>query len=97
MRLDLYLKMTRLVPRRSVAAELCREGNVELNGDAAKAARPVAEGDRIVLQFPGRRLSVEVVAVPSGRNLSKDKARKCYRVLGDERFDIWGQPLKSRE
>ena len=52
MRLDLYLKLSRLVPRRTGAKELCDAGEVSVNGQAAKAGREVHPGDRITLLLP---------------------------------------------
>jgi ribosomal 50S subunit-recycling heat shock protein len=97
MRLDVYLKITRLVPRRSGAADLCRDGKVEANGQPAKAARPVAEGDRLVLRFSGRHLTVEVTAIPATRNIPKAEAGKYYAVLDEERFDFWGRRIEKKE
>ena len=57
MRLDLYLKMSRLVPRRTGAKELCDAGEVMVNGLAAKAGRDVHPGDRITLLLPTREIT----------------------------------------
>lgn len=97
MRLDVYLKITRLVPRRSGAADLCRDGKVEVNGQPAKAARPVVTGDRLTLRFPGRHLTVEVSAIPAVRNLPKAKAGEYYAVLDEERFDFWGRRIEKKD
>lgn len=64
MRLDLFLKTSRLVKRRTVAQELCESGTVLVNGLVAKPARPVRAGDRITLKFPSRTIEIEVVHVP---------------------------------
>lgn len=93
MRLDLYLKATRVVPRRTGAGDLCREGNVTVNGRPAKAARPIRPGDRILVQTPGRELTIEVLDLPAKKNVSKVEARTLYRVLGEKRFDFWGREI----
>jgi len=97
MRLDVYLKITRLVPRRSGAADLCRNGKVEVNGQPAKAARPVVTGDRLALSFPGRHLTVEVTAIPTAKNLPKAEAGAYYAVLDEQRFDFWGRRIEKKD
>jgi len=97
MRLDVYLKTTQLIPRRSGATGLCRDGKVEVNGQPAKAARPVAPGDRITFMLPGREVSVEVVALPGRKNVPKAEARTFYSVLDEKRFDFWGRPIKKKD
>lgn len=64
MRLDLFLKTSRLVKRRTVAQELIEAGCVLLNGQPAKPSREVRTGDRIMLRFTSRTIEVEVLAVP---------------------------------
>ncbi len=93
MRLDLYLKMTRLVPRRTGAGDLCREGQVTVNGQAAKAARTVRPGDRVVVRSPSRELTVEILEVPTGKNVSRAEARTFYRILEEKRYDFWGREI----
>ena len=93
MRLDRYLKVTRLVARRSVAGELCRGGQVIVNGVVAKSARPVRPGDRILLRFTNRELSIEVVDLPEKKSVSKTEARTLYTLLDEKRFDVWGNEM----
>ena len=96
MRLDRYLKLARLVPRRSGAKELCDAGGVQVNGQAAKAGREVRAGDRITLQLPARELTVEVLGMPAGRSVAKADARLLFRVLAERRFDLLGNELPPR-
>ena len=96
MRLDLYLKLSRLVPRRTGAKELCDAGGVSVNGQEAKAGRELHPGDRITLRLPSRELTVEVLAVPSGRSVAKAAARELFRVLDEHRFDLLGNELPPR-
>ena len=63
MRLDKYLKVSRLIKRRTVANEACDGGRVTLNGRVAKAGAEVKPGDVIELSFGQRSLRVEVVSV----------------------------------
>jgi len=92
-RLDAYLKVTRLVPRRSGAGDLCREGKVEVNGRPAKAGRTVCTGDRIRTSFPGREVLVEVTDIPARKNVSKVEARTHYTIIEEKRFDLWGREI----
>lgn len=97
MRLDLYLKLSRLVPRRTGAKEHCAAGEVSVNGQAAKAGREVHPGDRITLLLPTRELTVEILALPAGRSVAKSAARELFRVIGERRFDLLGNELPGRE
>ena len=63
MRLDKYLKVSRLIKRRTVANEACDNGLVEVNGKPARASYEVKVGDRITLRFGVRTVTVEVVSV----------------------------------
>jgi len=96
MRLDLYLKLSRLVPRRTGAKDLCDVGEVSVNGRAAKAGRDVRPGDRITLLLPTREITVEVLALPVGRSVAKAKARELFSVVGERRFDLLGNDLPPR-
>jgi ribosomal 50S subunit-recycling heat shock protein len=80
MRLDLYLKLSRLIKRRSIAKEFCDKGRVLVGGSAAKPGREVKPGDRIELRLPKRRVVVEIAELPKG-NVAKEKAGLLYRVV----------------
>ena len=67
MRLDKYLKVSRLIKRRTVANEACDGGRVSVNGKVAKASQDVKPGDLIELAFGERRVRVEVVSVDERR------------------------------
>ena len=96
MRLDLYLKLSRLVPRRTGAKGLCDTGDVRVNGQPAKAGREMQSGDRVTLQLPSREITVEVLTIPAGRSVSKAAARELFRVIGERRFDLLGNELPPR-
>jgi ribosomal 50S subunit-recycling heat shock protein len=83
---DVFLKQTRLVKRRSLAKELCDGGAVSINGHVARAGRDVGTGDRLTLSFSNRRLAVEVIDVPE-RPPSAAHARDFYRIISDERIE----------
>lgn len=79
MRLDKYLKVSRLIKRRTVANEACSGGRVTVNGKTAKAGTNVKLGDEIRIQFGNREVAVEVLAVMD--TVKKDQAGELYRYL----------------
>lgn len=79
MRLDKYLKVSRLIKRRTVANEACDGGRITVNGVVAKASREVKPGDQIEIRFGANRTCVEVVSV--AENVSKSDAPAMYREL----------------
>lgn len=79
MRLDKYLKVSRLIKRRTVANEACDAARVTVNGRPAKASYDVKVGDKITIQFGQRELSVEVLQV--AETVRKDDAAAMYREL----------------
>jgi ribosomal 50S subunit-recycling heat shock protein len=81
-RLDVFLKTSRLVKRRSVAKEMCGDGRVTVGGSAAKPGREVRPGDVITIELSRRVVDAEVVEIPSG-NVPKERAAELYRILGE--------------
>ena len=79
MRLDKYLKVSRLIKRRTVANEACDSERVFVNGRVAKASYDVKVGDQLELHFGTRTLRVEVLAVAEA--VRKDDAPAMYREL----------------
>ncbi len=79
MRLDKYLKISRLIKRRTVANEACDGGRVTVNGTVAKASREVKPGDVIEIRFGERRTCVQVLSV--AENVSKTDAPAMYKEL----------------
>ena len=79
MRLDKYLKVSRLIKRRTVANEACDAGRVMLNGRPAKASAEVKVSDVIEISFGTRTLKAEVLSVEE--TAKKDEAREMYRCL----------------
>lgn len=87
MRVDQFLRASRLVLRRTVAQELCEAGAVEVNGVAARSSRVVREGDLVKIRRRGRLLTVRVASVPAVRQPSKTDAASLYEVISDERVE----------
>ena len=79
MRLDKYLKVSRLIKRRTVANEACDNARISVNGKPAKASYDVKVGDRIDIAFGARTLRVEVLAVAEA--VRKDDAAAMYREI----------------
>lgn len=79
MRLDKYLKVSRLIKRRTVANEACDAGRVLINDNVAKASANVKVGDKITIVFGNKEVNVEVVAVEE--TVKKDEAKELYKYL----------------
>lgn len=79
MRLDKYLKVSRLIKRRTVANEACDAERVRVNGRPAKASYDVKLGDKITIRFGQRELTVEVLQV--AETVRKDEAAAMYREI----------------
>jgi ribosomal 50S subunit-recycling heat shock protein len=86
MRLDLFLKVSRLVTRRTLAQEMCEAGAVKLNGTPAKSAHVVRPGDLLVIRSRGRLTTMRVLEVPA-KQVSKAGARSLFETLGVESYD----------
>lgn len=79
MRLDKYLKVSRIIKRRTVANDACDADRVTINGRPAKASAQVKEGDVLEIMFGTSPLKVEVLSVKE--TVKKDEAKEMYRVL----------------
>ena len=79
MRLDKYLKVSRLIKRRTIANEACDAGRVTVNGKVARASYDVKVGDEIALTLGTREVRVEVVAVQE--TVAKNDASMLYKIL----------------
>ena len=79
MRLDKYLKVSRLIKRRTVANEACDNGRISVNGRVVKASYDVKVGDRIEISLGARTYAVEVLVVAD--NVRKDDACAMYKEI----------------
>ena len=86
MRLDLFLKTSRLVKRRTVAQEMCGAGRVLVNGQEAKPAKEIGPGDALRLSYSTRIIDVEVLSVPASSKNTKNLPEELYRVIADQRI-----------
>ncbi len=79
MRLDKYLKVSRIIKRRTVANEACDAGRVTVNGKPARASYDVKTGDIIEISFGTRNFKAEVLSV--AETVKKDDASGMYRII----------------
>ena len=79
MRLDKFLKVSRLIKRRTVANEACDNGRISINGRVVKASYEVKPGDRLELAMGAHTLTVEVLQVAD--NVGKNDASAMYREI----------------
>ena len=79
MRLDKFLKVSRLIKRRTVANEACDAGRVLINGKVAKASNSVKVGDVIEIQFGNKEVKVEVLDVQE--TVRKNDAKELFKYL----------------
>ena len=79
MRLDKYLKVSRLIKRRTVANEACDSGRVLINGKPAKASGNVKQGDVITIEFGNKDVNVEVLDVQE--TVKKEEAKELFKYI----------------
>jgi len=79
MRLDKYLKVSRLIKRRTVANEACDAGRVSVNGKVAKASQDVKVGDVISIRFGDKNVEAEILSI--AETVRKEEAKEMFRYL----------------
>lgn len=79
MRLDKYLKVSRIIKRRTVAKEACESERVTINGKLAKSSTTVNEGDIIEIAFANRSLKAEIINI--AEHVRKEDAKEMYRII----------------
>lgn len=82
MRLDKYLKVSRIIKRRTVAKEACENGRVSINGKAAKPSTEIKEGDIIEIQYASKVLKARITSIAD--HVRKDDAKAMYEILVGE-------------
>lgn len=80
MRLDKFLKVSRLIKRRTVANEVSDTGRVFVNGNHAKPAKQIKEGDEIRIEYANRTVCAKVLKVPAN-NVSVQEAPTLYQII----------------
>ena len=79
MRIDKYLKLSRIIKRRTVANEACDAGRVKVNGRSVRASYDVKIGDKVEISFGNRTVMFEVTAVEEV--IKKEDAGRLYRII----------------
>ena len=82
MRLDKYLKVSRIIKRRTVAKEVCEGERVSINGKIAKPSTVIKEGDIIEIQFADRKLKAKIINILE--HVKKENAKEMYEILEGE-------------
>jgi len=82
MRLDKYLKVSRIIKRRTVAKEACESGRVSINGKVAKPGTDVKEGDIIEIRFASKKLAAKILNI--NEHVRKENAQAMYEILSGE-------------
>jgi ribosomal 50S subunit-recycling heat shock protein len=86
MRLDKYLKVSRIIKRRTVAKEACEGGRVSINGKVAKPSSEIKEGDIIEIKFASKLLKAKIINITE--HVRKEEAKGMYEIiLGEEDTD----------
>jgi ribosomal 50S subunit-recycling heat shock protein len=84
MRLDLYLKLSRLIPRRTLAQQFCDKGLIAVNGATAKPSKEVKACDTIQIRRRNALTTIRITAVPDKKQLSKAEAGTIFEVVSTE-------------
>jgi len=84
MRLDLFLKASRLIARRTLAQKFCDAGLVKINDSAAKSSREVKTGDEIAVKRGNRLTKIKVLQVPDKKQTSKQDAANLYEIVSEQ-------------
>src|SRR5688500_9549948 len=87
MRLDLFLKASRLIVRRSLAQKFCDANLVKVNDAAAKSSREIKTGDEIEIKRHNRLTRIKVLQVPDKKQVSKTDAPNLYEIISDEKLE----------
>ena len=83
MRLDKFLKVSRLIKRRTVANSVSEAGRILVNGNQAKPAKQLKVGDIIEIEYATKKKKIEVLVVPNG-NVSIQEADTLYKIITEK-------------
>jgi ribosomal 50S subunit-recycling heat shock protein len=86
MRLDLFLKTSRLIARRSLAQQFCDAGLIKINNLTAKSSRDVRAGDEIEIKKSNRLTKFKVLDIPSKKQISRIDAVNLYEIVSEEKL-----------
>lgn len=88
MRLDKFMKISRIIKRRAVAKEVADKGRIQINGKLAKSSSDVKVGDTLKIQFGNKTLEVKVKELHE--STKKEDADKMYEILSEKRNETSG-------
>ena len=86
MRLDKFLKVSRLIKRRTIAKEVCDAGRIQLNGRVAKAGSDISVGDILESAYGGKLTEVEVLLV--SESIKASEAAEMYRIISEKKITV---------
>ncbi|MDO4813757.1 MAG: RNA-binding S4 domain-containing protein [Gemella sp.] len=82
MRLDKFLKVSRIIKRRTVANEVCSKGYISINGKTAKASSTLKLGDKITIFFASKEVEYEVLELKD--STKKEDATKMFKIISEK-------------
>lgn len=85
MRLDKFLKVSRIIKRRTVAKEVADQGRITINGNVAKSSSKVAVGDQMTIQFGNRKVNYKINELQD--STKKEDAERMYSILSEEKIE----------
>lgn len=85
MRLDKFLKVSRLIRRRTLAKQVADQGRIQVNGNVAKAGTRLAVGDEVSIQFGQTLLTVQIEKLKD--HVRREEAEQLYRVIKEEKIE----------
>jgi ribosomal 50S subunit-recycling heat shock protein len=84
LRLDLFLKTSRLIPRRSLAQEFCDAGLIKVNDATAKSAKEIKSGDLIEIKRRNRLTTIKVLKIPAQKQVSRANAEELFEIISEQ-------------
>ena len=96
MRLDKFLKITRIIKRRTVAKELADNGNISINGEEKKSSYSVKKGDVLDIKYFNKNIKVRIKELPP-ENLKKDFIDEFNKIENDVEYAIYLNVKESKE
>lgn len=85
MRLDKFLKVSRLIKRRTLAKEVAEQGRITINGKVAKASSNVSAGDELMIRFGQKIVTVRIEEIKE--NVRKEYASKMFTIIKEEKLE----------
>lgn len=85
MRLDKFLKVSRLIKRRTLAKEVADQGRITINGNVAKASSTVAAGDEMTIRFGNKIVTVAISSIKE--HVKKEEASDMYEIIREEKVN----------